>query len=1470
MLACCGSQQARAEAAGEEDAPLAGEAIPGAHLPSHLRLPKKLDKTVLEGIEARTNLGPKEIKDLYKRFRKIAPDGSLPFSRFCDTLGVLGMVDETFLAERLFNAFDTNGDSRLSFTEFAVALGIMMRGSDDEKLDLSFKILNPTYGGVATCLADYGLDSDGDDDGASDGERSSAASGGRHEGQRSALASCASMSLPGESRTMSLRRYQQLRSQIERDAIGVDDFVLLIQCVDQTRKALIGGSPATYSGHEIRMIFMQNATRMPDGSFRMMLLDFKNAVRTSLPFLALLGVLPQEIAVDTSAGHQCLPASKTAVSSLRSGTTRRRSVDMLSASARLFDVHKDNVEMMRLELRRVREDLDRVLDFVGNVVSAVHADLEASDALLTQALKDTQDEAASSDGPSGSVSQRSKGGEDFSSPVRLPGADVVPSSASSTPSVSATASSDGDQLSEFPSFAVHSLASSGDDVGEESGGLTARVVAGGRQSAEKPAAPSPRSPRPGAESWFAAAHARNEPPATAGSSAATSTASLAIATAPSFRASARSREVGERSASAVELILQRQANIVQALKQLEALRNAREMKDIVDSAATKAISRIEAIECRIGKVLALLRDDERNSVCSHGGFSTFGDAASATSRGVVHRSSTVSTLVTFSASSCQPERLANGVHAGGCFAAADAKALTSSLSSLYVVPRPRELGLPRFEELDATLQGPSAQEAGEPAERLVQRLKLEEEGEDRGSEKGARATFCEAEGIARSSTSLSLCERRRRERSSIGYNHGSFAFTDGGQASTCYMHSSVVEDNEEAASLSGTEAAEGDAETGDACALPPPPRRNASSPPRVEPSALPRPAHLGATFAGAKSAPGSRVNASLVNTTAAAEQQQRQPVGETADAARLEEETRDEFEEDVVTREGVQRVASLPAEHAAATDGRDSEAGGTRKSVSGYAGFLHAPLTRCGGVSDAGKAKYRTFTSKKVTIRLRHMEPASQGSWAQGDDACSAAADDTASVRDGATAAARSDDVPLHRMYMNRPNFYRLARTGRRRKRTILPVGSFRLKRASSNSSRYPGGQKGLAVHFGHENWDTVINIMVGIRLAAGRASSEPRRAIERYDFVMKEKFSILPNTGMVDRANGRKSLCAVRFVDYAPMVFRRLRERFQISSETYVRSVGPEQLLGNLLLGNLSSLSELVSEGRSGALFYYTADGKFMIKTISKDTAMFLRSILLDYYEHVMANPDTLLTRFFGLHAIRLKDKTKGSVGLPHHSSAHRLQKTYFIVMLNFFHTPVEIHRRYDLKGSSYKRQLPPDQLKDSTVALKDLDMDREGEKMELGPERRERILGQMQGDVDFLRSHQILDYSLLLGIFYRDRETEEVLSSLATPTVSMPPRRLPGLTHSSRMPFLSGVSHPPSEPHVPFFQSDFGGMWSPNKSKLYYVGMIDVLTYWSTRKKLEHAFKTVQTGDPKGISCVSPDYYAERFMDFMRRHIT
>lgn len=53
---------------------------------------------------------------------------------FRDSLGLLGYVSETVFTDMLFNAFNTNGDSRVTFQEYIRGLRILTRGSQDEKL----------------------------------------------------------------------------------------------------------------------------------------------------------------------------------------------------------------------------------------------------------------------------------------------------------------------------------------------------------------------------------------------------------------------------------------------------------------------------------------------------------------------------------------------------------------------------------------------------------------------------------------------------------------------------------------------------------------------------------------------------------------------------------------------------------------------------------------------------------------------------------------------------------------------------------------------------------------------------------------------------------------------------------------------------------------------------------------------------------------------------------------------------------------------------------------------------------------------------------------------------------------------------------------------------------------------------------------------------------------------------------------
>jgi 1-phosphatidylinositol-4-phosphate 5-kinase len=56
--------------------------------------------------------------------------------------------------------------------------------------------------------------------------------------------------------------------------------------------------------------------------------------------------------------------------------------------------------------------------------------------------------------------------------------------------------------------------------------------------------------------------------------------------------------------------------------------------------------------------------------------------------------------------------------------------------------------------------------------------------------------------------------------------------------------------------------------------------------------------------------------------------------------------------------------------------------------------------------------------------------------------------------------------------------------------------------------------------------------------------------------------------------------------------VFYEIRRIYGIGNEEYLRSIGPETMISNLIKGNLNTLQELVSTGKSGSFFYYTADG--------------------------------------------------------------------------------------------------------------------------------------------------------------------------------------------------------------------------------------------------------------------------------------
>lgn len=205
------------------------------------------------------------------------------------------------------------------------------------------------------------------------------------------------------------------------------------------------------------------------------------------------------------------------------------------------------------------------------------------------------------------------------------------------------------------------------------------------------------------------------------------------------------------------------------------------------------------------------------------------------------------------------------------------------------------------------------------------------------------------------------------------------------------------------------------------------------------------------------------------------------------------------------------------------------------------------------------------------------------------------------------------------------------------------------------------------------------------------------------------------------------------KFKDYAPWVFRHLRALFRLDPADYLMS-----LTGKYIL------SELGSPGKSGSFFYFSRDYKYIIKTIHHAEHKFLRKVLKDYYEHVTDNPNTLLSQFYGLHRVKM----------PYGKKIH------FVVMNNLFPPHRDIHTTFDLKGSTVGRDYREENLeKNPRATLKDLNWLRRKRHLELGLQKKQLFLQQLERDVRLLQKLKIMDYSLLIGIHDLRKGNEENL---------------------------------------------------------------------------------------------------------------
>lgn len=353
----------------------------------------------------------------------------------------------------------------------------------------------------------------------------------------------------------------------------------------------------------------------------------------------------------------------------------------------------------------------------------------------------------------------------------------------------------------------------------------------------------------------------------------------------------------------------------------------------------------------------------------------------------------------------------------------------------------------------------------------------------------------------------------------------------------------------------------------------------------------------------------------------------------------------------------------------------------------------------------------------------------------------------------------------------------------------------------------------------------------------------------------------------------------------------------------------------------------ERLSEGASGAFFFFCGEGELVVKTVAKHEASTLLKILDKYISYLQSRPESLLVRFLGLHSISMYGN-----------------EFQFVVMKNIFPPNVRMNDKYDIKGSWVNRHATrKDPGKRATckycneyfiegsvdkcpevvggheaiVTLKDSDMIN---KIRLYPDHAYALIDILNSDSDALCSMGMMDYSLLVGVKTQQYDIDSLQMS-QPPLSSLPDQQR--LSSFSDAPYMNdlnsgtGASVPGARnapitrrstlayDNIPFEtrenryseNSDQNNSQSQGNTQshrtndntqstppedsfiasgyparavvapsTYYLGVIDVLQTWSWSKQVEHWFKVYILQQPAaGVSCVPPEEYKQRYQKKM-----
>ena len=372
-----------------------------------------------------------------------------------------------------------------------------------------------------------------------------------------------------------------------------------------------------------------------------------------------------------------------------------------------------------------------------------------------------------------------------------------------------------------------------------------------------------------------------------------------------------------------------------------------------------------------------------------------------------------------------------------------------------------------------------------------------------------------------------------------------------------------------------------------------------------------------------------------------------------------------------------------------------------------------------------------------------------------------------------------------------------------------------------------------------------------------------------RYKISKKDLNKQLENGQLVnDRLIKMREDFSITCVEYAPKIFKYLRQLDGIKEDVIVRSMLP--------MNNKIGITE--TEGRGGSFFVNSDDHEFILKTITLEELELMRKYLLfKLAQYLHENNDSIISRVYGVYKITMQ------------TGIFKESEIYFILMRNVIGSFYDnLICKYDLKGSSLNRKVKYENV-DKNV-MKDINFNEAEQVFLLSKNDSKKLLDIAKRDANFFCSSGIMDYSLLVVkislnkdeinyLFGKDhrKKLEKEFCDMAGV------ERIPSINTNDINDVVElSIKNDKNGKKVDIEDNEEKLRFSDTKIEslkkyffpslkgdvLYIMSIIDFFQLYNLQKNIETKYKQITARvKAKYISSLPPIEYKDRFIEFIQK---